>query len=143
MKVYTLPLIWDAGKFATRYGLNPIRGDFYVDGDGRLVVFPVLPDNPPIFDAPDDPLVILRQLAKAFAADAAAEHKLLRAALFVLVDELNLRTTSFNALLAAVAAATSLADLKTRVAAITPYPTRTMQQAITAVTNKIDSGAAD
>lgn len=49
---FTLPPIWDAKKFATRYSLD-YQKDFYVGGNGKLVVFPVLPDNPPIFDLPD------------------------------------------------------------------------------------------
>jgi len=55
MKEYTLPAIWDALKFAHRYGLDfgPTGKDFYVGGNGKLVVFPVLPDDPPIFDLPD------------------------------------------------------------------------------------------
>ena len=54
MKIYTLPLSWDARKFAIRYNLNRDQ-DFYVDGEGKLVVFPVLPDDPPIFELPDPP----------------------------------------------------------------------------------------
>lgn len=53
MAVYVLPAIWDAQKFATRYGLNPHTNDFYVDGTGQLVVSVTLPDDPPIFEAPD------------------------------------------------------------------------------------------
>ena|SRR3990167_5114975 len=50
--IYTLPPIWDAKKFATRYGLDSEK-DFYVNGEGDLVVFPALPDDPPIFEPPD------------------------------------------------------------------------------------------
>ena len=53
MKIYDLPLVWDAAKFAMRYGLDAIHGEFYVNGEGKLVVFPTLPDDPPIFEAPD------------------------------------------------------------------------------------------
>jgi hypothetical protein len=54
MQIYTPPPIWDAGKFAVRYGLNKDK-DFYVNGEGKLVVFSVLPDNPPIFELSDPP----------------------------------------------------------------------------------------
>ena len=54
MKIYTLPPIWSSKKFRLRYSLDFNR-DFYVDGDGKLVVFPALPDDPPIFEQ-DDPL---------------------------------------------------------------------------------------
>src|SRR3990167_1996272 len=50
--IYTLPSIWDAKKFATRYGLDSEK-DFYVNGEGDLVVCPALPDDPPIFEPPD------------------------------------------------------------------------------------------
>lgn len=52
MITITPPPIWDAKKFAARYGLD-FNKDFYVDADGQLVVFPTLPDDPPIFEAPD------------------------------------------------------------------------------------------
>ena len=57
MTEYTLPPIWDALKFAHRYGLDfgPAGKDFYVGGNGKLVVFPTLPDDPPIFELPDPP----------------------------------------------------------------------------------------
>ncbi len=54
MAVFDLPLSWDATKFAARYSLN-LHRDFYVRTDGKLEVFPLLPDNPPIFEAPDAP----------------------------------------------------------------------------------------
>lgn len=54
MKSFTPPQIWDGKKFAARYGLN-FNQDLYVDGDGNLVVFPVLPDDPPIFELSDPP----------------------------------------------------------------------------------------
>jgi len=54
MKTFMPPKVWDAKKFATRYGLNT-NADFYVDAEGLLVVFPDLPDDPPVFDLPDPP----------------------------------------------------------------------------------------
>lgn len=54
MRSYTLPPTWDAIKFASRYDLNRDT-DFYVGGDGALVVIPdfKITDDPPIFDPPD------------------------------------------------------------------------------------------
>ena len=52
MKTYRLPPSWSPTKFASRYGLNRDR-DFYVNGGGDLVVFPVLVDDPPIIELPD------------------------------------------------------------------------------------------
>ena len=57
MRTYTLPGpgLWDAKKFAVRYNLNALKPDFYVNGEGLLVVFPALSDDPPIFEQPDPP----------------------------------------------------------------------------------------
>jgi hypothetical protein len=52
MKTFTMPPVWDSRKFATRYNLD-FNKDFYIDGDRKLVVFPDLPDDPPIMEAPD------------------------------------------------------------------------------------------
>jgi len=54
MKTFSLPALWDAKKFAARYSLN-LHTDFYIDGEGMLVVFPDLRDDPPVFDLPDPP----------------------------------------------------------------------------------------
>jgi hypothetical protein len=67
----------------------------------------------------------------------------LRAIVGVLIDELNVLrgwTVSFKA---EVAAATTLADLKTRVATLPTLNDRTLVQAKTAYQNKISSGGAD
>jgi hypothetical protein len=55
----------------------------------------------------------------------------------VALDELNAHALKTNAILDAVDAATTLADLKTRIAAIADYPQRTIQQMQTAVRNKL------
>jgi hypothetical protein len=68
---------------------------------------------------------------------------LVRAVVLLVLDEFNLHTTAVDAILSAVAAATSLADLKTRVALITALPIRTKGQLITALTTKISAGSAD
>lgn len=137
------PGLWDARKFATRYGLNSLAGDFYVNGEGKLVVRPTLPDNPPIFEAPDSPLISLRNLAVALADDPIPQSKLLRGALLALVDELNLHALKINSILDAVDAATSLADLKARIGAIADYPQRTLAQAKASIRNHITAGDVD
>ena len=66
-----------------------------------------------------------------------------RALVMILLDELNtIRqwTVSFKT---EVAAATNLADLKTRVATLSTLSDRTIAQAKTAYTNKINNGTAD
>jgi hypothetical protein len=43
-------------KFAVRYGLDAEAGDFWADGQFVYVREGItLPDNPPIFEEPDDP----------------------------------------------------------------------------------------
>lgn len=69
--------------------------------------------------------------------------KLCRAVVLVTLDEFNAHSTWEAALAAAVAAATSLANLQTRVAAITPIPQRTKAQLLAAMQAKIDAGAVD
>jgi hypothetical protein len=73
-------------------------------------------------------------------------YKLLRSVLLVAVDEINLLRGRCRDQDAAVAAATSLADLKTRWAAVAsadPLPDRTVQQAYNAVKAKVNSGVPD
>lgn len=67
--------------------------------------------------------------------------RLFRAVVSLLIDELNTLREWDMSLQAAVAASTSLADLKTRVAALSSLPDRTVGQAATAINNKIDGGA--
>lgn len=55
----------------------------------------------------------------------------------VALDELNAHALKLNAILDAVDACTTLADLKTRIGAITDYPQRTIQQMQNAVRNKL------
>jgi hypothetical protein len=69
--------------------------------------------------------------------------RVLRAVVSLTVDELNdLRTWTRN-FKAATAAATSLADLKVRVAALANLSDRTLVQARTAIVNKIEQGEVD
>lgn len=78
----------------------------------------------------------------SFAAvdDAAVRD---RAIVLVAIDEINLLRQWITSFKAAVAASSSLADLKSRVAALANVPDRTVAQAKAAVTNKISAGAAD
>lgn len=89
-------------------------------------------------------LVHLRSDASArITSDTDADAKLARALAAVLLDELNLHALKINAILDAVDAATSLADLKTRIAAIPDYPQRTLAQIKTAIQNKLAGGTVD
>jgi hypothetical protein len=64
----------------------------------------------------------------------------LKAFALVLLDEINAHTTTTAGVLAAAAAATSLADFKTRMAAVpAPPPQRTPTQLKTAIRNKMDA----
>lgn len=67
----------------------------------------------------------------------------LRSVLLVAVDEINNLRQWLTSFKAAVAAATTLADLKTRVAALPNTPDRTPAQAKAAILNKMGSGDAD
>ena len=53
-KSYPLIANFDGAKFASRYGLNGIRGDFYAS-NGRLFLQDniILPDDPPVQEATD------------------------------------------------------------------------------------------
>ena len=69
--------------------------------------------------------------------------KLMRALMLVLLDELNLHALKINAILTAINNGTTLAQVKTNIAAITDYPTRTKANLVTALTNTINAGEAD
>lgn len=142
MRTYTLPASWDALKFATRYSLDR-NSDFYVDSTGQLVVFPVLPDDPPIFELPDNALDVLRRLAVVLVDDPQQSNKLIRGVVAALLDELNNHALKINAILDAVDAATSLTDLKTSIGNIADYPQRTLVQAKDAIKTKINAGDVD
>ncbi len=68
---------------------------------------------------------------------------LMRSVIAVAIDEINTLRQWLAAFKIEVAAASSLADLKTRVATLPSTPDRTLSQAKTAIQNKINSGAAD
>lgn len=54
MKSYPMPDNFSGSKFATRYGLDGSKGDFWAEG-GQLFVPDNLPDDPPIFELSDPP----------------------------------------------------------------------------------------
>lgn len=143
--IYDKPAQFDGEKFATRYGLSVVNMDFWDDGKGHIVVKDgiTIPDNPPIWEGPDDPEVVIRKRAKLLLALSRIDSCLVRAVAATLLDELNSHADKINSILSAVDAATSLADLKSRIALINDYPQRTLAQAKTSILNKIDSGEAD
>ena len=80
----------------------------------------------------------LRALAKQFQDDQQAQNVALRVTVKLLVDELNVLRQWLTSFKAETAAATSLADLKARVATLPNTPDRTYAQAKTAINNLID-----
>lgn len=85
----------------------------------------------------------LRALASALLDGPDGPQKLERGILLVLLDEINALRGWLVSFKVATAASTSLADLKTRVAALPDMPDRTAAQARSAVAGKISSGSAD
>lgn len=72
---------------------------------------------------------------------AAAPDRALIALVQLILDEFNAHSALEASLFAAIAAATSLADLKTRAAAVALVPQRTQAQLIAAIKAKITAGA--
>lgn len=85
-----------------------------------------------------------RNVAKAvYDADHTDRGKLIRAAASVALDAINADRACMDAMAAAVAAATSLADLKTRFAAISRPGQVSLLTLKNAVDNRIDDGTVD
>ena len=78
--------------------------------------------------------------AVSFMTALGTEARAYRAVAAIMVDEINSLRDWITIFKAAVAAATSLADLKTRVAALPDLPDRTLQQAKNAFIAKIQGG---
>lgn len=125
-----------------------------VDGTDAHVVF--LPTNGATQPQKDAALVIIaayddiaEQLTEGRAdalvvlAGLGAQSKIARALMLVILDELNLHAAKMKEILDASDASTSAADFKARVSAIADYPQRIPSQIVTAITAKINSGAAD
>jgi hypothetical protein len=122
------------GIFGARQ--NPQQTEFADNAPEVLAFKATWPSNPTAVEG------FAKTAAKDFFGTIRAPiAKGLRAAGAVQVDEINLLRQWITSFKAAVAAATSLADLKTRVAALANMPDRTLSQYKTAVLNHIDGGA--
>lgn len=84
-----------------------------------------------------------RASAQVLVDETAAREKVLRAAADVIRDEINLLRQWLALFKTEVAAATSLADLKTRVAGLPNTPDRSLAQFRTAIINRINDGSVD
>ncbi len=87
----------------------------------------------------DAELTLRRQAKEAFNRQQELEVAL-RAVVLVAADEVNAIRQTWTDFKTQVAAATTLADLKTRVASLPNMPQRTNDQVRTAVLGKIDAG---
>ncbi len=92
-------------------------------------------------------LTQLRDLAKAiFAAtegDPSPLAKACRAFSLIVLDEFNAHAVKINAILTAIDDATTLAQVKSNIAAIADYPARTAEQLKQSIRDRIDAGDAD
>lgn len=88
-------------------------------------------------------VALFRALAINLMDSPDPSQKVLRALLLVLIDELNILRQRDRDRSADVAAAASLADLKTRWAARSALADRDITQVKPAIQNKINSGLAD
>lgn len=84
-----------------------------------------------------------RELLISWLVKGPPHAKLLRALMLVLLDELNLHAAKINAILTAIDTGGTLAQVKTNIAAIPDYPTRTKANLLTALTATITAGDAD
>lgn len=88
---------FDGAKFGSRYGLDPLARprDFFITMSGgqqflNLRAGVTIPDDPPIFDAPDAPAVVLRNLASDEVDNSRApDAKRDRAVADVIINEIN------------------------------------------------------
>lgn len=111
------------------------------DGEGPYLVQWGLPGNPPteqeieaaVLALPEAALAKKRLAASAVVDDDVTMGRVQRAVCMLLVDELNALRGWLMIFKAEVAAATTLADLKTRVAGLPSLPDRTKNQAVAAI----------
>lgn len=75
----------------------------------------------------------------ATAAQVDDVEDVLRATILAILDELNAHKDKINAILTAIDNGSTLAQVKTNIAAIADYPTRTIAQVRTALRNKLGS----
>jgi hypothetical protein len=144
------PTAWIAGEVAKNSWGLPARPDTdFVPGEGQTPAdAPILPATYRYdivdFDQAAEILAALRSGAvNALQTDPSPASKFVRAFILLAIDEINIlrqrdvdRTTD-------VAAASSLADLKTRWAARSALSDRTVNQFKTAIVAKINAGSAD
>jgi hypothetical protein len=91
-----------------------------------------------------DTTLTARQLAlDAVSQELRREYMIDRAIAMVVIDEINSIRQWIMDFKAATAAAASLADFKTKVAALNDMPQRTGAQARAAINNKLSSGSVD
>lgn len=101
-------------------------------------------DPAPIPPTPEETSAVQRAAAVAqLTTDPMPTSKFIRAVILLTLDEINLLRQRETDHAADVAAATTLADLKTRWAARAAMPDRTIAQLKTAIENKINAGTAD
>lgn len=84
-----------------------------------------------------------RTVAVAMLASAGHEAKLLRALLLTILEEMNLHAARIKSILDAIDGASTLAQVKTAVAAIADPPQRTAGDVRASMANKLNIGAAD
>jgi hypothetical protein len=106
----------------------------------RFWKWDAIADRPIPMTAPEQAAVVSTKLNAA--RDAAVERltvqeDLLRAFMLLVLSEFNAHTAKVNAILSAIDAATTLANLKTAIAAIPDLPVRTEQQLRTAIRNNL------
>jgi len=142
-------------KYVARLHSNIVTGGVAivsVDLDGIVSPANLQAAAQPIIDAFDDSdaaqLAFDNIEARARASDdidnnKAGLYKSLRAEAKLIVNEINILRQWIVAFKVEVAAATSLADLKTRVATLPNLPDRTFEQAKTAMKNEVTAGTVD
>lgn len=132
-------------------GDNPIKPGFVkFEGD-----FPGLPiwDNQinnvrqmnaqEIAALPAQAIVANRALLVSYLSNGPQYARLLRGAVLAFIDLANSQNAAVNAMLSAVAAASSLAELKTRFSSIQALPSITKQNVIASITSHINAGDVD
>ncbi len=109
----------------------------------EVELWQVLAQQAPAGLSPAQALLLYSTAKNLISANDAVSVKE-KSSFLVLLDALNRQSRQYRDLLAAIAAASSLANLQTRVAAISPVePARTAAEFRTAIANKIDAGEAN
>jgi len=90
-----------------------------------------------------DAALTLRRIASEAVDTSDPAYVFTRALALVVLDELNVHAARITAILDAIDGASSLADVKTAIAAINDIPQRTIAQLKTAMKAQIAAGSAD